>query len=84
MRLFGLLAVLSLAACTPSAPGAPRVAVTFGGPAFISGQSPAAAQSSASEPQPANSMPPGAAGLQSSGPNSTEPNRLSATVSGAR
>ncbi len=84
MRFVGLLAILSVAACTPGAPGAPRVAVTFGGPAFISGQSPAAAQSGASEPQPANSFPPGAAGLQSSGPNSTEPNRLSATVSRAQ
>ena len=84
MRLIGVLAIFSLAACTPAAPGAPRIAVTFGGPAFISGQSPAAAQSGASEPQPANSFPPGAAGLQSSGPNSTQPNRLSATVSKAQ
>ena len=83
MRFIGLLAVLCLAACAQGTPGAPHVAVAIGGPAFISGQSPAAAQSSASEPQPANSFPPGAAGLQSSGPNSTEPNRLSATVSKA-
>ena len=84
MRFVGLLAVLSLAACAPGAPGGPRVAVTVGGPAFISGQSPAAAQASTSEPQPVNSRPPGAAGLQSSGPNSTQPNRLSATVSKAQ
>ncbi len=50
----------------------------FGGPPLISAQSPASAGSAASEPQPVNSLPPGAAG-QATGPNATQPNEASYT-----
>ncbi len=68
MRAFPIAACLWLGGCN----------MHLGGPPFVSGQSPAAAESSASEPQPAGSLPPGAQGI-GGGPNATEPNRLSKT-----
>ncbi|WP_158744773.1 hypothetical protein [Acidisphaera sp. L21] len=50
-----------------------------GGPPLVSGQSPQSAQSSASEPQPVNSLPPGFSGI-GSGPNATAPNYASLTI----
>jgi hypothetical protein len=66
----GLIALLPFSSC----------AVQVGGEPLVSAQSPAAAQSSHSEPQPPGSLPPGAEGLQSSGPNNTAPNLASVTV----
>ena len=65
-----LVGLMTLCGCT----------VTFGGPPLISGQSPAAAQSHNSEPQPVNSLPPGFAGPDG-GPNATAPNYASFTLS---
>ena len=71
MRVFvAAICLPSLAGCT----------VTLGGPPLISGQSPAAAQSHNSEPQPAGSLPPGFAGLDG-GPNASAPNYASITLS---
>ncbi len=75
-----LILLATLPACL-SACGAPFVppTVTIGGPAFISGKSPAAPLARNSEPEPVNSLPPGAQGLQS-GPLATAPNYGSVTV----
>ena len=70
VAVFGLL---SLCGCS----------MTFGGPPLISGQTPAAAQSHNSEPQPVNSLPPGFAGLDG-GPNASAPNYASVTISPRR
>ncbi len=69
-RVFVIACLLSLTGCN----------VTLGGPPLISGQSPAAAQSHNSEPQPVNSLPPGFAGLDG-GPNASAPNYGSLTFS---
>ncbi len=84
MRVAVVLAVLALAACSGGGGGPPSLSVAFGGAPLVSGQSPANPSAQGSQPQPVNSLPPGAQGLQSSGPNNTVPNALSATVSGAR
>ena len=68
MRAAVLIAILGLSAC--EAPS---------GVALVSGSSPATTSARNSEPQSANSLPAGAQGLQSSGPNDTHPNYLSAT-----
>ncbi len=65
-----LVCLLSLAGCN----------ARFGGPPLISGQSPAAAQSHNSEPQPPGSLPPGFAGV-GGGPNATAPDYASITFS---
>lgn len=69
MRHLLLLAPLILAACD----------AVPGGPAFVSGMSPAAAQSANAMPQPPNSLPPGFAGI-GGGPNATAPNFASITL----
>ncbi len=71
-KVFALLSLLSVAGCNAQVGGAP----------LVSGMSPAAPLANNSEPQPPNSLPPGAAGLQSAGPNSTVPNAASVTVGG--
>ena len=68
--ILAVVSLISLAGCN----------ATFGGPPLISGQSPAAAQSRNSEPQPVNSLPPGFAGLDG-GPSATAPNYGSITFS---
>ena len=78
MRYVVLLGLLTLVACA-GAGGAPNN-LAFGGAPLISGKSPAAPQAFNSEPEPVNSLPPGAQGLQSSGPNNTQPNFLSGVV----
>lgn len=60
--------------------GCSALQVHAGGPALISGKTPAAANSQGSEPQPPNSLPPGAAGM-GSGPNATVHNYGAITVS---
>jgi hypothetical protein len=67
IRWIALLAVSALAAC-----GLP------GYPPLISGNSPAAAEASNSQPQPINSLPPYAEGLPG-GPNGRHPDYLSGT-----
>ena len=65
LRAFAAGTALALAGC-----GAPP------NPPLVSGASPAFTNSVNSEPQSANSLPPGAEGLQSSGPNNASPNYL--------
>lgn len=64
-----LLPTMALGACASLPPNQ----------SLVSGASPAAADSLHQEPQSANSLPPGAQGLQSSGPNNKAPNYLGAT-----
>ncbi len=71
----GLVCLACLAGCNTTV--APNVAL--GGPALISGKSPPAALAAHSEPEPVNSLPPGAAGI-GAGPLATAPNIASATV----
>ena len=75
-----ILCCAALAACdnTQGRPlfGDPQ----FGGPALISGHSPPNAISANSEPEPVNSLPPGAEGIGSSGPNTRFPNAGAITV----
>lgn len=70
LRMAALAAPLALGACASVGGNAP----------LVSGMSPASGSSSLNaEPQSANSLPKGAEGLQSSGPNNTAPNYLGAT-----
>ena len=62
---------LALAACGLS-----------GNPPLVSGASPAFANNVNSEPQSINSLPPNAAGLQSSGPNNNAPNYFHTGIRG--
>ena len=65
LRSAAAATALALAGC-----GAPP------NPPLISGASPAFTNSTNAEPQSPNSLPPDAAGLQSSGPNNAAPNYL--------
>ncbi len=77
--LFAIVSCLALGACS-SGPGQLALAnVQFGGPPFVSPQSPQSGWSRNSEPEPANSLPPGAGGIGNSGPNSRLPNYGSVT-----
>ena len=70
-------ACLLLSAC---AGDGPLGFVQFGGPPLVSGKSPPAPYASNSEPQPVNSLPPGAEGVGASGPNARFPNAGAITV----
>ena len=69
LRFLAPAAVVGLAGCSGLPPNAP----------LVSGASPAFTNNVNAEPQSPNSLPPGAEGLQSSGPNSVAPNYLGAT-----
>ena len=71
-RWIALSALMLLAGCGST---------TFvaGGPSLVSGMTPAAPNSDLSEPQPPNSLPPGAAGM-GVGPNSVAPNYGAITI----
>lgn len=74
--LRAIVAIASLAAVA----GCSTLQVHAGGPALLSGKTPAAANSQGSEPQPPNSLPPGAAGM-GFGPNAAVHNYGAVTVS---
>ncbi len=75
-----ILAVASaacLAGCNTTAVAPPSV--SFGGPPLVSGQTPPSPLARNSEPEPPNSLPPGAAGL-GGGPIARAPDNGSVTV----
>ncbi len=76
--ILGVASCLALAACS----GTPQHFgnVTVGAGSLISGHSPPSPYSNNSEPQPPNSLPPGAEGIGASGPNARFPNAAAVTV----
>ena len=70
MKSIALIGCLLLGGCD----------VRFGGPPLVSAAYPPN-QSANSEPQPLNSLPPGAANITGS-PNAVQPNRASVTLGG--
>ena len=71
---------LALAACD-NTQGRPLFGdARFGGPQMISGKSPPSPFATNSEPQPVNSLPPGAEGVGASGPNRRFPNAGALTL----
>ena len=75
-----ILSCLALGACD-NTQGRPLFGdARFGGPALISGHSPPNAISRNSEPEPVNSLPPGAEGIGALGPNGRFPNAGAFTV----
>ena len=67
-----MLCLLAIAGCS-------SMSVQPGGQALVSGHTPADANSSRDEPQPPNSLPPGAEGM-GTGPNARAPNYGALTI----
>ena len=75
-----VLGCLALCACDNTG-GRPLFGnLAFGGPPFVSGKSPPSPWARNSEPEPINSLPPGAGGVGASGPNARLPDFGAITV----
>ena len=78
--LFAIGCCLAVGACSSDPGQAVLASARFGGTPFVSGMSPQSGWSRNSEPEPVNSLPPGAGGIGDSGPNSRLPNYGSVTI----